>query len=344
MRQHVNHRGGRFERAPLGLPSWRGHASPAGRPELTVVAAHCLRWLAAGERGLGRQQAARRISMAGRAELLEAVGTRHRSAARLERSPILDRLAAVTGHHRKRAIRLLSGRGGGEEGQPETDPPAAPAPVASRSGSMGARRADPGLEGCGPGLPEAAAADGCCVAADAGAAWPCGWAGDADQAADGERGQHGLRQVVHSPDRPRRPAPIDPPASVSASNCTTACATPRRPWPSPALASSPANGRLPSGPRRFGLEPRNSTLAGRSGTTSACTAAVSKSPPRTRTLPSGNDAPVLATYATAPRCSPAPRSSWTWVRDGITNSACKSDRPSELFGRAAIMRSKKGKP
>ncbi len=58
---------------------------------------------------------ARRMSMAGRAELLEAVGTRYRGAARLERSRILDEFAAVTGYHRKHAIRLLSGSGNREE-------------------------------------------------------------------------------------------------------------------------------------------------------------------------------------------------------------------------------------
>ena len=49
--------------------------------------------------------------MAGRAELLEAVGTRYGSAVRLERSRILDEFAAVTGYHRKHAICLLSGWG-----------------------------------------------------------------------------------------------------------------------------------------------------------------------------------------------------------------------------------------
>ncbi len=53
----------------------------------------------------------RQMSIAGRAELLEAVGTRYGRAARLERSRILDEFAAVTGYHRKHAIRLLSGWG-----------------------------------------------------------------------------------------------------------------------------------------------------------------------------------------------------------------------------------------
>ena len=54
---------------------------------------------------------ARRISMAGRTELLEAVSTRYGVARRLERSRILDEFVAVTGYHRKHAIRLLSGWG-----------------------------------------------------------------------------------------------------------------------------------------------------------------------------------------------------------------------------------------
>ena len=49
--------------------------------------------------------------MVGRTELLEAVSTRYGGATRLERSRILDEFAAVTGYHRKHAIRLLSGWG-----------------------------------------------------------------------------------------------------------------------------------------------------------------------------------------------------------------------------------------
>ena len=53
--------------------------------------------------------------MATRAELLDAVGIRYRAAVRVERSRILDEFAAVTGYHRKHAIRLLAGRGKREE-------------------------------------------------------------------------------------------------------------------------------------------------------------------------------------------------------------------------------------
>ena len=55
---------------------------------------------------------ARRISMATRVELLKAVGARCRDAVRAERCfIILDEFAAVTGCHRKHAIRLLAGGG-----------------------------------------------------------------------------------------------------------------------------------------------------------------------------------------------------------------------------------------
>ena len=53
--------------------------------------------------------------MGTRAELLEAVGGRYRVGTRAERSRILDEFAAVTGYHRKHAIRLLAGSGEREE-------------------------------------------------------------------------------------------------------------------------------------------------------------------------------------------------------------------------------------
>jgi hypothetical protein len=48
-----------------------------------------------------------RISMATRGELLAAIGDRYRSSGRAERTKILDEFVAVTGYHRKHAIRLL---------------------------------------------------------------------------------------------------------------------------------------------------------------------------------------------------------------------------------------------
>jgi hypothetical protein len=48
-----------------------------------------------------------RISMTTRGELLAAIGDRYRASGRAERSKILDEFVAVTGYHRKHAIRLL---------------------------------------------------------------------------------------------------------------------------------------------------------------------------------------------------------------------------------------------
>ena len=47
------------------------------------------------------------VSMATRDELLAAVATRYRQSRRTERTRILDEFTAVTGHHRKHAMRLL---------------------------------------------------------------------------------------------------------------------------------------------------------------------------------------------------------------------------------------------
>ena len=51
----------------------------------------------------------RRISMATRDELVAAVSERYGQASRAERGRILDEFAAVTGLHRKHAMRLLRG-------------------------------------------------------------------------------------------------------------------------------------------------------------------------------------------------------------------------------------------
>jgi hypothetical protein len=52
---------------------------------------------------------AMRISMGARRELVAAVAERYRQSGRVERGWILDELAAVTGWHRKHAIRALAG-------------------------------------------------------------------------------------------------------------------------------------------------------------------------------------------------------------------------------------------
>jgi hypothetical protein len=48
-----------------------------------------------------------RVSMATKAELVGAIGDRYRAGSRAERGKILDEFVAVTGYHRKHAIRLL---------------------------------------------------------------------------------------------------------------------------------------------------------------------------------------------------------------------------------------------
>jgi hypothetical protein len=51
--------------------------------------------------------------MATRNELVAAVAERYARSSRLERGRILDEFVAVTGHHRKHAMRLLRGSGAG---------------------------------------------------------------------------------------------------------------------------------------------------------------------------------------------------------------------------------------
>ena len=55
-----------------------------------------------------------------RAELVAAVSERYHGAMRVERSRILDEFVAVTGYHRKHAIRLLS-EGGKRTAKPAVD-------------------------------------------------------------------------------------------------------------------------------------------------------------------------------------------------------------------------------
>ena len=47
--------------------------------------------------------------MGTRKELIEAIGNRYRAAPKNDKSPILDEFAALSGYHRKHAIRLLNG-------------------------------------------------------------------------------------------------------------------------------------------------------------------------------------------------------------------------------------------
>jgi hypothetical protein len=60
---------------------------------------------------------ARRISMSTKVELVAAIASRYQDAGRTEKSKILNELVAVSGFHRKHAIRLL--RGGDDQPSPE---------------------------------------------------------------------------------------------------------------------------------------------------------------------------------------------------------------------------------
>ena len=51
----------------------------------------------------------RKVSMATRAELILAIRERYASAGRPEKAKILDEFVALTGFHRKHAMRLLRG-------------------------------------------------------------------------------------------------------------------------------------------------------------------------------------------------------------------------------------------
>ena len=53
----------------------------------------------------------RKVSMATRAELILAIRGRYASAGRPEKAKILDEFVALTGFHRKHAMRLLRGSG-----------------------------------------------------------------------------------------------------------------------------------------------------------------------------------------------------------------------------------------
>src|SRR5262245_66618295 len=63
-----------------------------------------------------------RISMSARRELVAAVAERYRRAERGEKGRSLDELAAVTGWHRKHAVRALSANGTGAKRSRSTQP------------------------------------------------------------------------------------------------------------------------------------------------------------------------------------------------------------------------------
>ncbi len=77
--------------------------------------------LIAPRAGLAAGARMRRVGMATRDELLAAVAARYRDSRRAEKTRILDEFAAVTGHHRKHAMRLL--RAGPSDREPASRVP-----------------------------------------------------------------------------------------------------------------------------------------------------------------------------------------------------------------------------
>ena len=63
----------------------------------------------------------RKVSMATRTELVEAIGERYRGGGRQVRGRILDEFVSVTGYHRKHAMRLLRGKRSSEQTQSPVD-------------------------------------------------------------------------------------------------------------------------------------------------------------------------------------------------------------------------------
>ena len=87
--------------------------------------------------------------MAARAEVTAAIRERYRASGKAAKSGILDEFVAVTGVHRKHAIRLLS----------EGNRPPAARPPEDPLRPRGRRGAGPAMGGFRPGLLEAPEAD-----------------------------------------------------------------------------------------------------------------------------------------------------------------------------------------
>jgi hypothetical protein len=82
----------------------------AGRiasPSLLLGENRCLKEFATGWRTEGGAMS--EISTAARQELVQAIGGRYRIGSADEKGRILDEFVALTGYHRKHAIRLLNG-------------------------------------------------------------------------------------------------------------------------------------------------------------------------------------------------------------------------------------------
>jgi hypothetical protein len=68
----------------------------------------------------------RRVSMATRDELVVAVRGRYANSGRGEKTRILDEFVAVTGFHRKHAMRVLRGEQGAADCAAQTETKAGP--------------------------------------------------------------------------------------------------------------------------------------------------------------------------------------------------------------------------
>jgi len=88
----------------------------------------------------------RRLSMATRAELKSVLARRYRVSSRVEKGRILDEFVAITGFHRKHAMRFLRSDPDGRTASRRNRP---------RIYQGGEKRADSALGGRGPGVRQA---------------------------------------------------------------------------------------------------------------------------------------------------------------------------------------------
>jgi hypothetical protein len=105
----------------------------------------------------------------------------------VERGRILDEFVAVTGLHRKHAMRLLRG---GQPSRHSSLRPGRPTPWEAELRRGGARGADRGLGGLGPGLRQAAATTDAGSGRGDGAAWSPATRARGPHAPDGDECRH----------------------------------------------------------------------------------------------------------------------------------------------------------
>ena len=94
--------------ASTGNAVWRVNLDERRISELLLVLTHCLTQFAPRRMvRRGQHDVTRQISMTTRKELVEALRVRYGSGAFGERIKILDEFVALTGYHRKHAVRAL---------------------------------------------------------------------------------------------------------------------------------------------------------------------------------------------------------------------------------------------